>query len=169
MLHSNEFSRIDDFDKIPIIVDIGQCPVTKAQIYDLNPQRQLFYDDQGIFSKLTGRNPSDKFNPNAPHPVWTEIQKKTATETKPKGIVGSEKIDQIMQMSLQEKMTPSLCSCGICEELQDGLQCFNGLRKLWHYVLGTGEEKGELVKAKISENASSEEMSQFLQLFERNN
>ena len=46
LLHSNEFSRIDNTDKTHLIVDVGQCPRTGARLYDLHPRRELIFDDQ---------------------------------------------------------------------------------------------------------------------------
>ena len=115
LLHSNEFSRIDNSDKTHLIVDVGQCPLTKARIYDLHPRRQLIFDDQEILDELTGRNRSDKNKPNQPHPVWTEVKRATTTRAGPKGIVGSRKLIRACKCRCMKKMTPSVCSCDICE------------------------------------------------------
>ena len=162
LLHSNEFSRIDNSDKTHLIVDVGQCPLTKARIYDLHPRRQLIFDDQEILDELTGRNRSDKNKPNQPHPVWTEVKRATSTRARPKGIVGSRKLIRACKCRCMKKMTPSVCSCDICEELADGLRRFNKIQKLWHYQ-AKEKRKCEFIKTKIAENVSSDEMTQFLQ------
>ena len=167
LLHSNEFSRIDNTDKTHLIVDVGQCPTTGARIYDLYPRRELIFDDQEILDELKGRNRANKNNPNPPHPVWTEVKRATTTEAKPDGVVGSTKLIRACKCRCMKKMKPSVCSCDICEELADGLRRFNKLQKLWHYQ-AKDKRRCELIRTKEAENVSAEEMSQFLQSLKEN-
>jgi len=71
-MHSKECSRIDNNDKVPVIVDLGVCPHSGTQIYDLHERRELLYDDNEILDELTGRNRMNKNKPNPRHPVWSE-------------------------------------------------------------------------------------------------
>ena len=137
LLHHNNFSRIDNIDKTPIIVDLGLCPTTGRRIYDLHQRRELLLGDREILDELKGTNRADKSNPNPPHPVWTEVIRSTTTKAKPKGIVGSVKLIRSCKCRCMKKMKVSVCSCDTCEELVDGLRRFRKLQKL----SGEGQEK----------------------------
>ena len=66
-LHSKVCSRVDNNNKFPAIIDLGKDPVIGARLYDLHNRRELYFDDNKILNKLTGRNRFDKKNPNPPH------------------------------------------------------------------------------------------------------
>lgn len=44
LLHSEEFSQIENNDKVPVIVDLGRCPEIEAKLYNLHPCRELYYN-----------------------------------------------------------------------------------------------------------------------------
>ena len=80
LLHTNEFSQVDNNDKIPTIIDLGLCQDTGARIYDLHERRDLMFDDNELLDKLTGWDRLDKSRPNPPHPTWSQIKQDTTTE-----------------------------------------------------------------------------------------
>ena len=87
-MHSNECSRIDNNNKVPVIVDLGTCPDTGARIYDLHPCRELLFDDNEILAELTGQNRHN----NTPHPTWAHIVETTKSDSRPNGVKGSTKL-----------------------------------------------------------------------------
>ena len=68
---------INNNDTIPAIVDLGIDPVTGARLYDLHECSKLYYDDDEIFDKLTGRNRHNNNVPNHPHSCWIEVLETT--------------------------------------------------------------------------------------------
>ena len=64
-------------------------------------------------------------------------------------------------------MQPSVCSYDICEAFKDALRRFNGYQKVWHNQ-AKEKRKCELIRNRQEENASEEEIHQFLQSLENN-
>ena len=133
----------------------------------MHQRRELLYDDNEILDKLTGHNRFDKHSPNDPHPTWTEVKKATICEARPKGIKGSTKLIRQCKCPCMKKMKASVCSCDICEEFKDALHRFNRYQKVWHNQ-AKEKRKCELIRNRQEENASEEEIHQFLQSLENN-
>ena len=93
-LHSKVYSRVDNNDKVPAIIDLEKDPVTGARLYNSHDCRELYFDDNEILDKLTGRNRFDKNNPNPSHSCWEEVLKATKSTSRPNGVKGSTKLIQ---------------------------------------------------------------------------
>ena len=157
LLHTEEFSRIDNNDKVPVIVDLGTCPETGARLYDLHPRRELFYDNNEILDELTGRNRFDETKPNEPHPTWKEIVRATTTESRKNGIKGSTKLIQQCKCPCMKKMKASFFSCEICEEMKEAITRFEKLRGGWRQQANLkrkqvltydGKKEGKIVRTR---------------------
>ena len=68
-LHSYEVSRIDNSDKVPIVVDNGICPDTVARLYDIHERWKILHGDLEILGDITGRNWIGLSNPSPPRLV----------------------------------------------------------------------------------------------------
>jgi len=91
-LHGDDFSRVDNTDKDPIVINMGVDSSTGARLYDLHHRREMLYStDAEILHELTGHNPTNPNNPNPPHPAWAAVVEATKTEKRPGGIKGSTK------------------------------------------------------------------------------
>ena len=86
LLHSNEFSRIDNTDKIPVIIDLGICPNMGAKIYDLHEHRRLGYDDKQFLDESTGQNRFNEKEPRRPHTTGESILQSKPSASRPEGV-----------------------------------------------------------------------------------
>ena len=145
--HSDEFSRIDNTNKAPIIVDLDIDPQTGARLYDLYPHIELHCDNQEFLDELTGRNRFDEENPNNPHPAWTEIINITTSGKHPKGIKGLTKLINKCKCCCMKKMKASICSCTIYEVMTDSLSRYHRYQPIWHHRANE-KRKGEISKRK---------------------
>ena len=156
-MHSNECSRIDNNNKVPVIVDLGTCPDTGARIYDLHPCRELLFDDNEILAELTGRNRSN----NTPHPSWAHIVETTTSASRPNGVKGSTKLIRRCKCPCMKKMKASFCSCTICERARDALRRYRKLQVGWHHQ-SVEKRKQEFVTAKQEQDVSEEEIKKLM-------
>ena len=162
LLHTNEFSRVDNNDKIPTIIDLGLCQDTGARIYDLHERRELMFDDNELLDELTGRNRLDKSRPNPPHPTWTQIKQDTTTDSRPRGIKGSTKLIRSCKCPCMKKMKASICSCSICERARDALRRFNKYQVGWH-LQAANKRKLEIIRTKEAEGMAAADIHKYLE------
>ena len=162
LLHTNEFSRVDNNDKIPTIIDLGLCQDTGARIYDLHERRELMFDDNELLDKLTGWDRLDKSRPNPPHPTWSQIKQDTTTDSRPRGIKGSTKLIRSCKCPCMKKMKASICSCSICERARDALRRFNKYQVGWH-LQAANKRKLEIIRAKEAEGMAAADIHKYLE------
>ena len=160
-LHSDEFCRIDNTDKTPVVINNGTCPDTGARLYDLHERRELLYNDEDILQKLTGCNRRRPEDSSPPHPTWLNLTEATTTPKRPNGIKGSTKLIRRVKCKCMKKMRPSKCSCPKCTTAHDAVQVLKKRRPEWRRA-AEDERKRQYIERKSAEGLDNATIAQNL-------
>lgn len=136
-LHEDEWSRLDNTDKTPVLIDNGFCPESGRRFYDLHYRRELHFTDREMLDRLTGRNVSNPSKTNRPHPTWEKMQVLARNKNDMLSIKGSTKLIRKCKCKCLKRKSPSQCSCPKCTRATEAVRVWHKYRKVWRKQLET--------------------------------